>query len=134
MKRGLLFFVVWLMLLLVYTGKDLRASDYNKTPIKNLSSIASNDPQDKSITIESLYPNPVRSELNIEISTTRSRNINILVFNLLGQQVSNLGEHYISDFDTNTLTFDISSLKPGLYIVTIKSDTALKSMKVRKIQ
>ncbi|MFV0344825.1 MAG: T9SS type A sorting domain-containing protein [Bacteroidales bacterium] len=133
MKRGLWFCILGMLVLLSAVSTELRAANPDNTTTTKTST-TNNDPKDKSLAIKSIYPNPVHAELNIELTSTISKDVQILIFNLLGQQVSDLGEHHVSDFDVNTLTFDVSDIKAGLYIVMVKSDTTLKSVKMKKVQ
>ncbi|MFV0506116.1 MAG: T9SS type A sorting domain-containing protein [Bacteroidales bacterium] len=134
MKQDLLIYIISIFLLFATTSTRIFASSYNSIDHNEAHLITNNNTDDKSLTIKGIYPNPVHTELNLELSTTKSGNVKIFVYNLLGQQVSDLGEHYISDFDTNTLSFDVSTIKNGLYIIIVKSDNAIKSVKMRKIQ
>ncbi len=73
--------------------------------------------------VVSVYPNPVKSVLNIENSETIS---SVKVFNLLGQQViaKNIG--------ANLGQLDMSALASGTYIVKVLSNDQTKTIKVIK--
>lgn len=70
-----------------------------------------------------IYPNPVRNELNL-VSELKMNEIRI--FNALGQMV-------ISEKPEALQTkIDVSTLKPGLYIVQILTEKGVQSVKVVK--
>ncbi len=69
-----------------------------------------------SVTGLTLFPNPARSELNIQFNLTESMPLNVTVFNTLGQLVTvvssqdfTLGQH--------TLNVDVANLSNGVYFV-----------------
>jgi len=70
-----------------------------------------------------LYPNPVFDQLNISIEELND-NASLLVSNSLGQVVQVIA---VAANPTQTLSVDISSLKQGVYTVSLK-------MEVGKIQ
>lgn len=62
-----------------------------------------------------MYPNPANTYLNFSFNKTNAANI--YIFNLLGELVAQQ-----SELSSNQVEMDISSLKPGKYIVKINVD------------
>lgn len=66
-----------------------------------------------------LFPNPVKSILNLEISPLKNRNGQILIFNHYGQKVLSLPR---KTFYSETEQIDISQLENGFYYLTIQAE------------
>jgi trimeric autotransporter adhesin len=72
----------------------------------------------------SVYPNPVKDVLNIEVSTTISE---VIIYNLLGQQIMT------KVVNANESSIDVSSLNSGTYLVkVIATEGSTKTVKVIK--
>ena len=68
-----------------------------------------------------MFPNPTSSDLTIEISNLDSKNLTILVFDVVGREV----KHFIVNdiFDKNyKVHFDVSKFQDGNYIVNVNTD------------
>jgi len=78
-----------------------------------------------------IYPNPTTGILKITFDNIISDIIEISVFNQQGQLVCNSKEEY--KCKNNTLEKDFSSLNQGLYIISIKGNKYLYSLKFVKI-
>lgn len=63
-----------------------------------------------------LYPNPVNEIMNIDLSDISTKEYNVHVFNILGQEV------YNDQFGMNNIKVDIQGLPDGLYVVQIELD------------
>ncbi len=72
-----------------------------------------------------LSPNPVKDFLTIKL--TSEEDYTVAIFNSLGQLVLSLPQHQANE------SIDVSKLKPGNYILKIKSDTVNSSHKFIKI-
>ena len=70
----------------------------------------------------SVYPNPAGNFIHISYSGYSS-NLNVRVFNLTGQQMLE------QRFSGNDLSFDISSLSPGVYLISLENETDGKRIK-----
>ncbi|MFT5982359.1 MAG: hypothetical protein ACI9RM_000789, partial [Ulvibacter sp.] len=68
----------------------------------------------------SLYPNPAAQEFTINLGDNSSDNIDVSIFNSLGQQLNQYDQSVFND--SSQASFDISSFASGLYFITIKSD------------
>lgn len=71
----------------------------------------------------SAYPNPVKDILNINYTQNIT---DVTVYNILGQQVLN------SVANANKTQLDMSSLATGTYLVKVKTENAVKTIKVIK--
>ncbi len=74
----------------------------------------------------SIFPNPVKSTVNIKFEETQDRQILIEIFNLLGQKLTTLK----ANTKDGLLTIDSSDLKNGTYIISLKENE--KRMEVQK--
>jgi len=66
------------------------------------------------------YPNPFNPSTKIVYTVSEATNINLTVFNILGQQVAQL----VNDFKnvgTYEVTFDAENLPSGLYLYTFEA-------------
>ena len=72
-----------------------------------------------------VYPNPVRSHLNVSLRVARSSEIEITMYDLLGRDVIRLqngrliqGEH--------KLILDVSELASGAYIISVNGEAGIR--------
>ena len=70
-----------------------------------------------------IYPNPVKNVLNISFTQNISE---VSVYNMLGQQVT------FKVLNTNKGQVDMSNLASGTYLVKVKADNAIQTIKVVK--
>ena len=68
----------------------------------------------------SLYPNPAAQEFTINLGNNSSDNIDVSIFNSLGQQLNQYDQSVFNG--SPQASFDISSFASGLYFITIQSD------------
>ncbi|MBP6513373.1 MAG: T9SS type A sorting domain-containing protein [Bacteroidia bacterium] len=78
-----------------------------------------------------VYPNPSSQEINIQVSNTQGKRINLEVYNLFGQKVKSLFDGKIMSSELKQ-QFDISSLNQGLYLLQYNVDGVTKSKKIIK--
>ncbi len=72
--------------------------------------------------IVSLYPNPFNSSVNINVNLQQPSNLNVTIFNLIGQRVATLtNQHYGSGL--HQMSWDATNYQSGTYIVRINSST-----------
>ena len=69
-----------------------------------------------------VYPNPANNVVSIK----NADKVNIEIFNLLGVKVGELGNYYSNQ------SIYIGHLKSGIYLMTIKTDSGIKSLKFQK--
>ena len=74
----------------------------------------------ETITIEAteVYPNPVVSDLSIDIIASKSGNLDFAIYSLEGIQVANSKTFALKE-GANTITENVSNLKKGIYIVQL---------------
>ena len=74
-----------------------------------------------------IYPNPVSNgKISIENTFQQGEEINLVIYDLLGRAMIS------SDFKANSnfIEVDVSSLKTGLFIIQLKSETGVLSHKL----
>jgi len=71
-----------------------------------------------------VYPNPVVSQLNIEVSEVINQ---VDIFNILGQVVLTI------EGNSNKMNIDVSSLTAGTYMARVTSGNASKTIKLIKV-
>jgi len=75
-----------------------------------------------SLVLKQNYPNPFNASTTIEFELTTSENIELKVFNMLGQEVKSLMDGRV-DAGVHSVQFDASGLASGTYIYRLKADT-----------
>ncbi len=80
-----------------------------------------------------LYPNPANSSFNLAFNLNAGGNVQIALFNMLGQNVGIL-QNGMMAAGQHTLTFNTSTLKAGVYFVRYTSDnqSATKQLIIQK--
>lgn len=72
--------------------------------------------------MDELYPNPVKNDVNISINSKDNQNINIIIFNEIGQVVTNLQQSVQQG--NNRVRINTSALPHGIYQLIIKDQNA----------
>jgi hypothetical protein len=80
--------------------------------------------------IGDLVPNPAQDYSYLEIISPIKGNLNYLITNVVGQEL--ISGEFLMEEGSQRLYFDIESLLPGNYIITIVTDTGIKE--ARKLQ
>lgn len=80
-----------------------------------------------------VYPNPFSKELNIEFNSQNVENLDIEIFDIMGQLVKKFNKRSVIGF--NTLTWDATDQREnkvcsGLYVILIKAEKETNSYKV----
>jgi hypothetical protein len=78
-----------------------------------------------------VFPNPVSDMATIEFSLPQSGMVNIVIFNSLGQLMGNIA-NVVAEPGTQTINYDTSNLKTGMYIFRLTSDSFSQSIKIVK--
>jgi hypothetical protein len=121
--------VTFLILSLVSLG--VFAQDTEKPIKKNelASSLSASNTQ--AFSIVTVYPNPVREFVTIDVQSKVSESIQISLYNILGSE--------IKKWDSNTLRqgsqkikLDLSAYKPGVYILRISGAGQVCSQVIKK--
>lgn len=75
-----------------------------------------------------VYPNPVRSQAFVKINMPSRENVELNVYNLLGQNMI----HRNHNLQSETLTLNVSDLASGVYIVEVKAGKERFTQKIVK--
>ena len=65
-----------------------------------------------------IYPNPTSDILNVEFDSKRSEKVKCIIYNEVGSKVKIYSENV--SIGGNKLTFDVNTLKPGVYFVSLQ--------------
>ena len=79
----------------------------------------------------SLYPNPFSTSTTIEYVLAESRNVDITIFNHLGQQVERI-EQGNSQLGKQQFVWDASAMPAGIYFVQVKAGNEVTTRKMIK--
>jgi len=79
-----------------------------------------NDPIQESISILSLYPNPVNDQLNIEVEAKKETTAQISIYNISGQMIQN--SLHIIRKENNILHINTENFTSGMYLLIISTD------------
>jgi PKD repeat protein len=74
-----------------------------------------------------VYPNPVRSEANINITTEKSSTLTAILYDLTGREVTRISKQVPAG--DNRLTIPVSSLNSGVYMLRVTSDEGVSAAK-----
>jgi hypothetical protein len=81
-----------------------------------LSSVS--EQENEVFTLGQNYPNPFHTATSIDLQLKKTAHVNIEVYNVMGQQVSDQNKHLSAG--THTMNIDGSDLNPGIYFYTVK--------------
>jgi Secretion system C-terminal sorting domain len=87
--------------------------------------------KDKYISTINIYPNPMVDQGNLAFSLDNSSNVTIQVFNLSGQLVQEINQTNVSA-GQNVISFGVSSLSNGTYIVRLTAGDKVETSKFIK--
>lgn len=79
------------------------------------------------MTTTRVYPTPTTNILNVEVNASQNSDVNISVFNIMGQKVSE--QNTTVNTGINTTTINTESLSSGIYFVTVKANGFENTMK-----
>lgn len=103
-----------------FTSVDGAVSTESSSSIPNLESLES----------AKLFPNPVSSDLAIELNFTENIDYTIDILNAFGQRVKSLGNHSGTQFNR---VVDVTDLPMGMYLISVNSELGQKTLKFNKI-
>lgn len=75
------------------------------------------------------YPNPASGKATITFNVRNSENLNIALFNLVGQKVSDIASGKFNS-GNHEVDVNLNSLKPGVYVYTISNGSTSQSRKL----
>ncbi len=65
------------------------------------------------------YPNPFNPETSFSLSVAQGQEVEVAVYNLLGQQVAQLFDGFLESESTRAFTFKADHLPSGLYLIRV---------------
>lgn len=83
--------------------------------------------------LEQNYPNPFNPTTNIKFSVPKSSYVSLIVYNMLGQEVSKLVSQNLTS-GTYEYTFDAKNLASGMYVYQLKTDNLTLSKKMMLVK
>jgi len=87
-------------------------------------------PNLESLESSKVFPNPVSSDLNVELNFNENIEYSIDILNAYGQKVKALGNFSGSNFNR---VVDVTELPTGMYLISINSELGRKTLKINKI-
>ena len=87
--------------------------------------------EEKSISIKKVYPNPVKDKLTIEILVKTEGELVIRLYDILGNEIIKK-ELFVNKSGLNTINFDLSDLRSGIYILKAVKETDAVSVRIKK--
>ena len=81
--------------------------------------------------IMSAYPNPVKanSSIQIDIDLKKAQNVNLALFNTIGQPVKKLGNKQLEN-GKHSISMSTDQLEPGIYFLKLKSENHEETAKI----
>lgn len=107
------------------------AIGFSQTNIPSKTTIGSIS-ENKTFSINKVYPNPVKDFLNVELKTTVSGNFSFSLYNIMGVEVKVWEPTYVS-VGEQLLNLDFSEFKSGVYIVRVTNGKKVISQVIKKI-
>lgn len=105
-----------------YTGglapdRDREVSDVMFKVMANASTGIDDNPVPRAFSVSQNYPNPFNARTNINFSIDRESDVNIGIYNIAGQLVADLSNHFRAG--ENIITWDASDVASGVYFYRI---------------
>jgi hypothetical protein len=82
-----------------------------------------------SFSLRDAYPNPFNPTTNMELVMPLAGEMNVEVYNLLGQSIATLASGYMES-GTHVLTWDASNVSSGMYFVKAEASGLTKTQKL----
>jgi pectate lyase len=76
-----------------------------------------------------VYPNPVLTTATIELSLDIESDVNVAIYNMVGQLVNVLAKGIYPEGE-NEIAFSKDGLKPGMFILSVKAGSMEKQLKI----
>jgi hypothetical protein len=69
-----------------------------------------------------VYPNPASAKATLQLKFAEARHMQVAIFGLLGQKLIDVGPMNTKAGETQSISYDVSSLSPGVYLLVATSD------------
>lgn len=124
-----------------YTGAEngLPAGDLNWFPAKKDEWLSTSSEEiggdlPRQISLKQNYPNPFNPTTNIQFELAMGANVQVEVFDILGQKVATLVNGNYHQAGTHNVTFNAANLSSGVYFYSLKANnvTQIKRMTLIK--
>lgn len=79
----------------------------------------------------SFYPNPASNSLNFEYSLLESTNVQLVIYNLIGQEIRTLINNESQSVGEYSKYYDVSDLNSGIYLARFTTGKYSKSFKIQ---
>lgn len=112
-----------------YTVTITDANNCVKTASVTLTAPATGVGYVADITSVKLYPNPAKDVCNLQIELSRAQNIEIRMYNSIGQQVQN---KYETNFKNGIVQIDVSELAPAVYTIRVQASGSNQTLRFVK--
>lgn len=76
-----------------------------------------------------VYPNPVKDKLNIIFKNTKSSNIKIMLYDMQGREIIEIGNHF-HQAGKHHETYNISNINSGLYFICMQTEKEIITKKL----
>ncbi len=80
--------------------------------------------------LSAAYPNPFNPQTQFSLSVAQTQQIEINIYNLLGQRVKSLYTGLITAKQEQTFAFDAASLPSGIYLIQVRGEQFLETQQV----
>jgi hypothetical protein len=84
------------------------------------------------INISSVYPNPIKDELKYSISATDSTQVNVKIYDLLGNEKMNVNKKLLPEITNYSIDIKDYKLDKGIYFIKLEADKNVKTFRIVK--
>ena len=115
-----------------YNLKELASIDVPNTSLDNMVLVVGDiysflAPEE--FALSAAYPNPFNPSTSLDLSLNHSGNVNVKVYNVVGQVVTTLANGHMNA-GYHTLTWDASSMASGMYFIKVETGSNVAVQKI----
>jgi hypothetical protein len=125
MKTFFTFLFIFSLILGSYAQTDRLASQKSGTVADKIVT------DSQSLSIEKVYPNPVKDFVTVDLRSAQSGSIKVSLINILGTEVKKWEEFSLTQGDQK-LKLDLSQFKSGVYILKIAQHDQVRTQVLKK--
>jgi len=122
---------IFTFLFLILFSLSIFAQNSPSTGKKSETFSAGNVLEQQVFTISSLYPNPVKDQVTIEIQSKIADEIQLNLYNILGAEVKKWEPNHLRQ-GSQKIKLDLSLFKSGVYILRISGAGQVSSQVIKK--